>query len=154
MHDAGKVVLCKPWPIRNGDLYPKNAFNIDLAEGFVTCPAKKRAAIEAGKAQFAAKHCDTCPLREQCTRAALGRGRSIAIHEQEALLIKLRTLKSSSVGRQQLRARVEVEHALAHLSRRQGPRARYIGERMNTFDVRRCAAVENLHAIDHFQRAA
>jgi hypothetical protein len=154
MHSSGKPVLCKPWPVRNGVLYPKTAFAIDLPKLLVTCPAKKSAPIESGKAQFKAKDCDVCPLRASCTRAKAGRGRSIAIHEQEALLIGLRALKASSTGRQQLRERVEIEHALAHVGRRQGARARYIGERMNTFDVRRCAAIENLHAIDRLQRAA
>jgi hypothetical protein len=47
-----------------------------------------------------------------------------------------------------LRKRVAVEHSLAHLSRRQGRRARYRGTRKNLFDVRRAAAVQNLETID------
>jgi hypothetical protein len=46
-----------------------------------------------------------------------------------------------------LRERVKVEHALAHLSRKQGRRARYLGIRKNIFDLRRHAAVVNLEAI-------
>lgn len=64
------------------------------------------------------------------------------------------TLKQTPSGRAELRARVTIEHSLAHVGRRQGPRARYIGARMNTFDVRRTAAIENLHALDRLQRAA
>jgi len=154
LYGAGKLVLCKPWPIRNGKLFPKTDFKLDLENQRVTCPAGKTAAIESGKAQFSGAACQPCPLRARCTRAASGRGRSIAIHEQEAMLIGLRALKKTPAGRAQLRARVTIEHSLAHLGRRQGPRARYIGVRMNTFDVRRTAAVENLHALDRLQTAA
>jgi len=42
---------------------------------------------------------------------------------------------------------VKVEHVLAHLSRKQGRRARYLGVRKNVFDLRRHAAVVNLEAI-------
>jgi hypothetical protein len=37
-----------------------------------------------------------------------------------------------------------VEHRLAHIGSRQGPRARYRGARKNTFDLRRVAAIQNL----------
>ncbi len=53
----------------------------------------------------------------------------------------------SRKGRERLRERVKVEHALAHLSRKQGRRARYLGIRKNVFDLRRHAAVVNLEAI-------
>jgi len=153
LYASGKAVLCKPWPIRNGDCFPKTLFRIDLSKGLVTCPANKKARIESGKAQFHRSDCDRCALRMKCTRAAMGRGRSIAIHEQEAMLIGLRNLKQSPQGRQALRSRVTIEHSLAHVGRRQGHRARYFGARMNTLDLRRTAAVENLHALDRLQRA-
>jgi hypothetical protein len=44
--------------------------------------------------------------------------------------------------------RVAVEHRLAHLGRRQGPRARYRGTRKNLFDLRRTAAIQNLEVLD------
>lgn len=154
LHGAGREVIAKPWPIRNGALFPKTAFRLDLRRLRVTCPANQAAPIESGKAQFSSEVCDPCPLRATCTRAKPGRGRSIAIHASEALLVQLRAIKASSEGRARLRQRVAVEHSLAHLGRRQGPRARYRGERMNTFDVRRTAAVENLHALDRLGLAA
>jgi IS5 family transposase len=43
--------------------------------------------------------------------------------------------------------RVAVEHALAHVGRWQGDRARYLGLRKNLFDLRRVAVVHNLHVI-------
>jgi hypothetical protein len=44
--------------------------------------------------------------------------------------------------------RVAVEHRLAHVGRKQGRRARYLGVRKNLFDLRRAAAVVNLEVID------
>ena len=46
-----------------------------------------------------------------------------------------------------LRERTAVEHTLAHISQWQGRDARYIGQRKNLFDLRRTAAVHNLHVL-------
>jgi hypothetical protein len=54
-------------------------------------------------------------------------------------------------GREKLRRRVGVEHRLAHISQRQGHRARYRGLRKNFFDLRRAAAVQNLGTIQREQ---
>jgi hypothetical protein len=129
LHDTGKRILSKPWVPRNGDRFSKAEFVIDLAQQLVRCPEGAEAPIRAGKAEFPATRCDACPMREKCTRARLGHGRSVAIHPQEALLIGLRGLKATSEGRAELRQRTTIEHRLAHLCQRQGPRARYRGER-------------------------
>jgi hypothetical protein len=50
-------------------------------------------------------------------------------------------------GRARLRERVPVEHRLAHVSRRQGRRARYRGARKNVFDLRRASAITNLETV-------
>ena len=67
--------------------------------------------------------------------------------DDEALQKKLRRLQLTPAGGEKLRARVAVEHGLAHLSNRQGPRARYRGIRKNTFDLRRLGAIHNLEVI-------
>jgi hypothetical protein len=69
----------------------------------------------------------------------------IAADEQEQQ--RFRKLVKTAKGREALRQRVHVEHRLAHLSRKQGPRARYVGLRKNLFDLRRYAAVLNLEVI-------
>ena len=74
-------------------------------------------------------------------------GRSLTLHEAEPLLQELRRAKKTPEGRAKLRERVAVEHALAHVCNRQGPRARYTGSRKNTLDVRRTAAITNLHVL-------
>jgi Transposase DDE domain len=87
--------------------------------------------------------CSSCVLRSLCTLSASG-GRSVHIGEDEALQQKLRKLQATHPGRERLRARTGIEHRLAHVAARQGPKARYRGTRKNVFDLRRIAAVENL----------
>ena len=91
--------------------------------------------------------CDTCFLRPLCTSAAPGRGRTVTIAHNERLQQRLRKRYATRAGRQRLRERVAVEHKLAHISRRQGPRARYLGVRKNLFDLRRASAIQNLETI-------
>lgn len=151
MHVGGGRVVGKPWPIRNGDYYPKTKFAIALERGEVTCPAGKSAPIVGDKAVFATSDCGPCALRSACTRSKV-KGRTIAIHEQEAMMLELRARKATPEGRAELRQRTHVEHGLAHLGQRQGPRARYRGVRKNILDLRRLAAVDNLLVI-HRQAA-
>ena len=120
----------------------------------VRCPENQIANIRINVARFDKVQCDTCISRERCTRAKPGHGRTITIHPDERLLIQLRNLKSTPEGRRNLRERVAIEHVLAHVTRRQGPRARYVGVRKNVFDLRRTCAVENLHALDRLGKAA
>lgn len=154
MHVAGTKIVAKAWAPANRGLFTKLSFAIDLDQGTVTCPADKVAPIRRQQAKFSATDCDACPLRAKCTAAAMGRGRSVSIHDDEAFHLELRARQRTSEGREELRERVEVEHALAHVCRRQGPRARYRGQRKNVFDLRRIAAVENLHLADRLKREA
>jgi len=70
----------------------------------------------------------------------------VRIAKDEALQQRLRKLVKSPTGRARLRKRVKVEHRLAHLSRRQGRRARYRGVRKNIFDLRRAAILQNIES--------
>ena len=65
----------------------------------------------------------------------------VPVVEQDADVLeqKLRTLQQTRAGREALRERVGVEHRLAHLANRQGPKARYRGTHRNT-NARRSAA--------------
>ena len=147
LDDAGVQIFAKPWQSNNRGLYPKQAFAMDLTRGTVTCPAGETAKIRSHSAHFPASTCGGCPRRKGCTRSDAG-GRTVSIHAKEALLVKLRAAKSTPAGRRALRQRTAVEHRLAHVASRQGPRARYRGVRKNLFDLRRVAMVENLHVID------
>jgi hypothetical protein len=151
----GVAIRCKPWPCRNGGRYTKEQFALQLAERRVICPAGVSATIGAESlvARFAADTCSRCAQRTLCTIAA-HKGRTVTIHPQEALLVKLRQEMKTPAGRAVLRQRTTVEHSLAHVGRIQGPRARYKGTRKNTLDVRRCATVDNLQTLARLRAAA
>jgi len=146
----GGTLLCKPWRGTNGipGLFGKRDFKIDVRSGTITCPAGQVEAFEPGAVvEFDPEVCGPCRMRAKCTQAASGRGRTVTMGDDEALQKKLRRLQATPAGREKLRARVDVEHRLAHLSNRQGPRARYRGLRKNTFDLRRLSAIHNLEVI-------
>jgi hypothetical protein len=146
--DGGEVI-CKPWVARNGQLFTKAEFKINMREMTITCPAGEVEHIDLGaEVEFEAAACDRCELRAKCTSASPGTGRSVSIADNERLQHRLRKLVATSRGRERLRERVPVEHSLAHIVRRQGRRARYRGTRKNLFDLRRTAAVQNLETID------
>lgn len=152
--DGGEVI-CKPWVPRNGKLFSKTDFKINMRDMTITCPAGEVERIDLGAdVEFDAQACDRCPLRAQCTTAAPGTGRSVTIADNERLQHRLRKLVATPRGRERLRQRIPVEHSLAHVGRRQGRRARYRGTRKNLFDLRRTSAVQNLETIDRRLTAA
>lgn len=143
----GGEVLCKPWATKKEAVFPKSSFKMDMRRRRLTCPAGQTQPFTLGTVvEFDAQQCQSCPLRAQCTTAEPSRGRSIRIAEDEPLQHRLRKLAKTPSGRERLRKRVGVEHRLAHLSRRQGPRARYRGVRKNTFELRRAASIQNLES--------
>jgi hypothetical protein len=142
------AIFCKAWSVRQGRYFPKSAFQLDWERHALRCPGGESIPFERGSVvKFPAATCGHCALRERCTPSASGR--SISIHPDEALLQELRERQQTPQGRAQLRERVAVEHALAHVGRWQGRRARYRGVRKNVFDLRRCAVVHNLHVLMH-----
>jgi hypothetical protein len=155
---SGGKVLAKPWGTRARipGMFSKRDFKIDLRAKTITCPAGQIELFEPGDTvQFDPEECGACALRDKCTQAASGRGRTVSIAADEALQNKFRRLQQSRVGRATLRCRTAVEHALAHIAARKGHRARYIGVRRNLFDLRRAAAIQNLEAVHReFSRAA
>jgi Transposase DDE domain/Transposase domain (DUF772) len=144
---ADLAVFCKAFPVRApGGRFAKPAFTIDFDAHTLSCPNKATMPFTpGGRVQFPAQVCQACPLRERCTTSP--RGRSVQVHPDERLLVELRAAQQTPTGRARLRERVAVEHALAHVGRWQGDRARYLGVRKNLFDLRRVAVVHNLHVI-------
>jgi Transposase DDE domain/Transposase domain (DUF772) len=145
LQHAGANIFCKPWVARNDNgRFVKSDFTFDLRSKTVACPAGEIRPIILGiKTKFGPTTCGACKLREQCTTDARN-GRQVSVAIDEPLQKKLRMLVATRSGRDLLRRRVPVEHRLAHLTRRQGRRARYRGTRNNLFDLRRTAAIENL----------
>jgi hypothetical protein len=145
---VGAGVNCKPFFPGTGKVFPKSRFKINMRDLTITCPAGETERFELGAdVEFNAEACDRCPLRSQCTTAAPGTGRSVTINENERLQHRLRKQIATPSGRARLRQRTGVEHSLAHISRRQGRRARYVGSRKNLFDLRRAAAIQNIETI-------
>jgi hypothetical protein len=147
LHRRGKIV-CKPWTSHNGHLFPKSAFRLNLRDRTITCPNGQVQPFTFGTiVEFDPDVCDHCALRSHCTTAELGHGRSVAIAENEPLQHRLRKQIQTRAGRAALRERTTIEHKLAHISQRQGNRARYVGVRKNTFDLRRASAIQNLETL-------
>lgn len=147
---SGGEVLAKPWRAANtnGDFFVKTDFKIDVKRGTITCLNGQVERFEPGTesiVQFNAEVCNGCVLRIGCTNSASGR--SVSISKDEAAQQGYRKLQATGGGRARLRRRVPVEHRLAHIARKQGPRARYMGVRKNLFDLRRTAALINLEVI-------
>ena len=145
--DPDLAIFCKAWRVRNASgRFAKDQFSIDFTAGRLTCPAGVNMPFRPGRTvRFPKGTCAACPLRERCT--ASSSGRSVSVHPDEELLAELRQRQQAPEGRAQLRERVAVEHALAHIGHWQGRRARYNGTRKNLFDLRRVAVVHNLHVI-------
>ncbi len=143
-------MVAKPWKVQNAnkELFSKAEFKLNLRDNTITCPAGEVEHFEPGQVvEFDPEACGRCPLRAQCTHAASGKGRTVSISEDERLRKQLRKLQNTSKGRRRLRERTGVEHRLAHIAARKGPKARYRGLRKNLFDLRRAAAIQNLETI-------
>lgn len=147
LYAQGKKIIAKPWNPATHGKYGKKDFKIDLQNMVVTCPANNRQRItgKAGSlmAKYSAKVCSVCPIKNRCSDSKTGR--VIQIHDQEAMLQALKYYVETPQGRQEARERVKVEHALASICNRKGPRARYIGLRLNEYDLNRTAMITNLH---------
>lgn len=151
VEQEGGQVVSKPWhPVNSNQegLFTKADFDINIRDKTITCPNGQVEEFEFGTTvKFNPRACALCPLRNQCTTAPLGQGRSVHILQDEARQKRLRKQLGTKQGRKRLRDRTEIEHRLAHISARKGPRARYLGVRKNQFDLRRASAVQNLQTI-------
>ena len=143
------TVLSKPRQMPpNQGRFTKRDFSFNLRDRTVTCPAGQSQPFIPGKqVHFDTDECAACSLRSRCT-ASKG-GRALNLSDDEIEQQRFLRLVKSKAGRKRLRARIPVEHRLAHLKQKQGDQARYLGERANLFDLRRTTAVLNLEVIQH-----
>jgi hypothetical protein len=153
---TGARLISKPRTTRNAQgTFGRDKFRFNYRKKTVTCPAGQVATFTPGKKlRFDHHVCGPCPLRARCTNAAPHRPRMLSIAKDEEQQSQLRRLMSTVDGRAAVRERTAVEHRLAHLAQKQGPRARYLGQRKNLFDARRHAAVLNLETCDRSLRQA
>jgi hypothetical protein len=151
LESEGAAILCKPWRphnTRNAKMYPKRDFRVDLRSMTMTCPGGQTEPMRPGRTlYFDESACNRCRLRKNCTTATWGTGRSVAIAVDEVRQEKLRRMLKLKSGRNRFRERVPIEHRLAHISHRQGNKARYMGARKNLYDLRRAAVIQNLETM-------
>jgi hypothetical protein len=151
--EAGGQVICRPRGNSRGEMFSKQDFAVDLQTMTITCPAGQRQPIELGKTvKFDGPVCGSCPMRERCTEAKSGQGRTVSIPADEEMQQERRRQVQTPQGRSRLRERVEVEHRLAHVVARQGDQAKYRGVRKNLYDLRRTAAIGNLERMQRTTR--
>jgi Transposase DDE domain/Transposase domain (DUF772) len=136
-------------PVAAGGMFAKDRFDIDLQHDTVTCPAGHTAPIRrgndgAGTASFG-DACTSCPLREQCTKAAAGRSISVGAHEQQLADARARQRHPDWVADYRA-TRPKVERKIGHLMRRHhgGRRARVRGKEKVAADFALLAAAVNL----------
>jgi hypothetical protein len=160
--EAGRKLVAKVAPRRNGKQYSKDAFEIDLEAMTCRCPAGQVTAklLSSGRYrgqdgqyrpkrafQFPGEVCDACEFRAQCTRAGPGKGRTVALHPQERLLQEARILQNSPIFHEYNEKRQVAEHRLARLVQLGMRQARYFGRRKTLFQARIAATVANLTLV-------
>jgi hypothetical protein len=131
----------------------KEHFKLLLDDGLAICPAGKIGLIspKTNIAYFNEADCGKCSLKSQCTRR---KRRTVHIHENERMLLEIRSTMATRKGRLAYRERTVVEHRLGRIDAIQGSKARYKGVRKNELDLRRAAAVANLQEVALWRQAA
>jgi hypothetical protein len=135
--------------------FAKDAFDVDLTNNTVRCPAGVLVVIRsptAGSnglrlANFGVR-CTSCELRSQCTDGK--EGRTIRVHPQEATLQRARARQRDPSWKARYRAiRPKVERKIAHLMQRRhgGRRARMRGRVRVTDDFALLGAAHNLRRM-------
>jgi transposase len=142
--------------------FPKEDFHIDLEAGTCTCPAGKvtRRVItvttridHSGQPHrvrgfhFHGATCRNCQLRDACVTAGNGRGRTITLHPQEALLQQARAFQQGEAFGEYKKRRQVSEHRLGRLVQLGIRQARYFGRAKTLFQLLMAATVANLTLV-------
>lgn len=160
--EAGRTLIAKVPGRPNKAYFPKEDFRIDLEAGTCTCPAgqiTRRVSVvttrtgpsgQAHQAQgfrFHGATCRKCPFRSACVAAGNGKGRTITLHPQEALLQQARALQHSEAFGEYRKRRQVAEHRLARLVCLGIRQARYFGRVKTHFQLLLAATVANLTLV-------
>lgn len=149
--EAGRDLLAKvPKEASRNGLFAKSAFDIEVDNDTVTCPAGHttttfHATPEGGKTFTFGSVCIGCPLRSQCTTSKTGR--SVSVPPQEAVMQAARAYQKTSEGKARLRQRVVVEHRLARLGQLGIGQARYLGRQKTRFQLMLAASLANFRWV-------
>jgi len=160
--DEGRTLIAKVPDRPNKAYFPKEDFQIDLENETCTCPAgqvtqAKRRLKSHSDGQggwqrpwgfaFDDGICRACPLRSQCVSGKKGKGRTVSLHPQEALLQQARALQHSEAFAEYRKRRQVSEHRLARLVQLGVRQARYKGRDKTLFQVLMAATVANLTLV-------
>ena len=141
-----EVVLRTRMPGHNKGYFAPGDFEVSADATQASCPAGHRSATMHQHARgrvhmWSTKTCGACPLKERCTTAAR---RMLTVppdfHERR----ERERYARSPEGREQLRERVVVEHAIGRLKKRGAGQARYLGRRKTRLQWVLTAAAVNL----------
>jgi len=160
--DAGRRLVAKVPDRRNSAQIPKEDFRIDLENKTCTCPAGQECRTlepigprkdRNGKSQerlgfkFAPEVCALCTLRKQCVAAGPGKGRTVSLHPQEALLQEAREFQRSEGFIPYRQMRQAAEHRIARLMQLGMRQARYFGRVKTLYQLLMAATVANLTLV-------
>ena len=108
--DAGRTLIARVPGRPDKAHLPKEDFLIDLEAGTCTCPAGnvtrhlRPSGTRTGSTgrtyrlqafRFDAAVCGVCPLRPRCVAGSSGKGRTVQLHPQEAMLQQARAMQRS-----------------------------------------------------------
>jgi len=149
LEQADVEIMCKVQaPNAPGGRYAKDAFQIDLRTGTVTCPAGQTAGlrpIKNGHVAHFGNACRSCPLADRCTTSPGGRSIHVGLYEQQ--LQRARARQTAPDWKADYAAtRPKIERKISHLMRRRhgGRRARVRGHTKVDADFSLLAAAMNL----------
>ena len=160
--DADRTLIAKVPGRPNKAHFPKEDFQIDLMAGACTCPAgqvthtlrtmgnrtnRLGQTYPAQSFQFDPAVCGVCPLRDQCIASSKGKGRSVTLHPQEALLQQARAFQQSEDFAEYPSRRQVVEHRLARLVQLGVRQSRYFGRTKTLYQLLLAATVANLTLV-------
>jgi len=160
--DAQRKLIAKVPNMGRKDQIHKSKFRIDLEAMTCTCPAghmtanlistgfwpeRNGAKLPKQSFSFSVKTCAACPLRPQCIKTKVNRGRTVQLHPQEDLLRQARALQNSPEFQPYRQMRQTVEHRQARLVQLGIRQARYFGRKKTLFQLLMAATVANLTLI-------
>lgn len=160
--DAGRTLVAKVPGRPEKAHFPKEDFHIDLEAGTCTCPSGRVTQVRRrlksrsdghGTYQqlsgfvFDARVCAVCPLRPKCVASKKGKGRTVRLHPQEALLQQARALQHSDAFAEYRKRRQVAEHRIARLVQLGIRQARYFGRVKTLFQLLLAATVANLTLV-------
>ena len=149
LEQAEVEIRCKVQaPTAPAGHFTRDAFDVDLQAGTVTCPTGQIASLRTindGRIACFGSACQACPLAAQCTSSPAGRTIRVGVHD--GALTRARARQADPAWKADYKAtRPKVERKQAHMMRRRhgGRRARMRGQAKIAADFSLLAAAVNI----------